>query len=580
MFVARVCHAEGCFGTIYLIVGLAAYAATAQSEPILETFTAGGVNNLIRYAPETESVATIARDAIGRAIDVYMLLWEPGASVVPFQTVVEVLNEYDEEVQAEAAIDELADIPEPYGDVTFTGTTACYVTVYAVDIAELDIAPVLAHEIAHCFQDHYIVGSHDGTTIENSSWWAEGTAEWLASLVYPERAAETFGLGVAQEELLYVVDNNQPLTDSATRNDDYGGYGSLYLWQFLASPGGLDSGMGSPETVLASVRGVPVSITSLEDYDNYLARELGGAPQEMHDFGVALARQNLAFQPMPSELFGAPEISALPLNVDIEVEDFTLNFQAFEFFATEGVEAIQVSTRGLSDASIMMSVNHEGNDYTRIGDDSPVTLCLPETGVVIRMVVSRADGDSDAPFVVRMEPAADPEDCTSPALGESVSPTCIVGTWQLTSDPMEYLVEATMTGSGAESVPGTTIVAFAEDGSVAYTMDGWVLAIGDAATQSGGTMTMSAAMTGRIAYIFNDDGTYTVSDLDLAVQDMSVMANINGFEMDMTEIVMGSLDVSTTLVPIPARLSCNGDMLDWVIEYNGEEYTWLFSRIG
>jgi hypothetical protein len=563
-----------------MILSMASLAVTAQSEPILDSFTAGGVTNLIRYAPETEGVATIARDAIGRAIDVYMPLWEPGASVVPFQTVVEVLNEFDEEIQAEAAIDELADIPEPYGDVTFAGTTACYVTVYAVDIAELDIAPVLAHEIAHCFQDHYIVGSHDGTTIENSSWWAEGTAEWLASLVYPERAAETFGLGVAQAELLFVTENNQPLTDTASHNDDYGGYGSLYLWQFLASPGGLDSGMGSPETVLASVRTVPVRIGSTEDYDNYLAMELGSAAQEMHDFGVALARQNLAFQPMPSELFGTPEMSTLPLSVDVEVEDFTLNFEAFEFSPTEGVEAIQVSTRGLSDTSLMASVNHEGNDYTPIGDDNPVTLCLPETGVVVRVVTTRADGDSDAPFVVRMEPATDPGDCTDPALGVSLSPTCIVGTWQLTSDPMEYLVEATMTGSSAESVPGSTIVAFAEDGSIAYTMDGWVLVIGDAATQSGGTMTMSAAMTGRIAYIFSDDGTYTVSDLDLTVQDMSVMANINGFEMDMTEIVMGSLDVGNTLVPIPARLSCNGDLLDWVIVYNGEEYTWLFSRIG
>jgi hypothetical protein len=563
-----------------MILSMASLAVTAQSEPILDSFTAGGVTNLIRYAPETEGVATIARDAIGRAIDVYMPLWEPGASVVPFQTVVEVLNEFDEEIQAEAAIDELADIPEPYGDVTFAGTTACYVTVYAVDIAELDIAPVLAHEIAHCFQDHYIAGSHDGTTIENSSWWAEGTAEWLASLVYPERAAETFGLGVAQAELLFVTENNQPLTDTASHNDDYGGYGSLYLWQFLASPGGLDSGMGSPETVLASVRTVPVRIGSTEDYDNYLAMELGSAAQEMHDFGVALARQNLAFQPMPSELFGTPEMSTLPLSVDVEVEDFTLNFEAFEFSPTEGVEAIQVSTRGLSDTSLMVSVNHEGNDYTPIGDDNPVTLCLPETGVVVRVVTTRADGDSDAPFVVRMEPATDPGDCTDPALGVSLSPTCIVGTWQLTSDPMEYLVEATMTGSSAESVPGSTIVAFAEDGSIAYTMDGWVLVIGDAATQSGGTMTMSAAMTGRIAYIFSDDGTYTVSDLDLTVQDMSVMANINGFEMDMTEIVMGSLDVGNTLVPIPARLSCNGDLLDWVIVYNGEEYTWLFSRIG
>lgn len=571
---------KGVLGTIFLLVSLTALATTAQSEPILESFTAGGVNNLIRYARETEGVAMIARDAIGRAIDVYMPLWEPGASVVPFQTVVEVLNEYDEEVQAEAAIHELADIPEPFGDVTFTGTMACYVTVYAVDIAELDVAPVLAHEIAHCFQDHYIAGSHAGTTIENSSWWAEGTAEWLASLVYPEHAAETFGLGAAQAELLFVTENNQPLTDTASHNDDYGGYGSLYLWQFLASPGGLDSGMGSPETVLASVRGVPVRISSIEDYDNYLAGELGGAAQEIHDFGVALARQNLAFQPMPSELFGTPETSTLPLNVDMDVEDFTLSFHAFEFFPTEDVEAIQVSTRGLSDASIMVSVNSEGNTYTPIGDDNPVTLCLPETGVVVRLVTTRADGDSDSAFVVRMEPAVEDEDCTSPALGESISPTCIVGTWQLTSDPMEYLVEATMTGSMAESVPGTTIVAFAEDGSMAYSMNDWVLVISDAATQSGGTMTMSAAMTGRIAYTFNADGTYTVSDLDLTVQDLSVIANINGFEMDMTEIVMGTLDVSQTLVPIPARLSCNGDLLDWVIAYNGQEYTWLFSRIG
>jgi hypothetical protein len=564
---------------LLLVMGLGTFTVMAQPDRILEPFSAGGVTNLLRYVPETEDVAMAAREAVGHAIDVYMPLWDPGTTIVPFQTVIDVLNEEDDVVQAEAAIKGLAEIPESFGDVTFTGTTACHVTVYALDIFELDIAPVLAHEIAHCFQDHYIVGSHDGTTIANSSWWAEGTAEWLASLAYPEYAAETFGLGVAQDELLYLSENNQPLTDTASHNDDYGGYGSLYLWQFLASPGGLDSGMGSPETVLASVRDVPVTIASLEDYDNYLARELVNAPEEMHDFGVALARQNLAFQPMPSELFGTPEISALPFSFEVEANDFTLDFDAFEFFLTEGVEAIQVSTRGLSDASIMVSVNNEGNTYTRIGDDSPVTLCLPETGVVVRVVTTRADGDSDSTFVVRMEPALDAEDCTSPALGESSTPSCINGTWQLTSDPMEYLVEATQGSVHAESTPGLTIVGFAADGSVAYTIDGFTLAIGDGETMSGGVMTMNAAMTGRISYVYNDDGTYTVSDFDMTVQDLSVVANINGFEMDMTDMALSVLDVSNSFAPTPARLTCRGDMLDWVIVHNGEEYVWSFSRI-
>lgn len=563
-----------------LLFGLVAFAVTAQSDPTVEVFTAGGVTNLIRYTPEVESAATDARDAVGRAIDVYMPLWDPGASTIPFQTVVDVFNEHNEDAQAGASIYARDDIPEPFGDFTFTGMAACYVKVYAVGIPELEIAPVLAHEIAHCFQDYYILGSHAGTSIENSSWWAEGTAEWLASLVYPDRAAEAFGLGAAQAELLFVTDNNHPFTDTASHNEDYGGYGSLYLWQFLASPGGLDSGMGSPETVLASVREVPVSISSLEDYDDYLAGELDEAAQEMHDFGVALARQNLAFQPMPSELFGTPEISTLPLNVDVDVEDFTLDFRAYEFFPTEGVEAIRVSTRGLTDDSIMVSVNSEGNTYTPIDDASPVTLCLPETGVVVRVVVSRADGDSESPFVVRMEPTADAEDCTSPALGESVAPTCIVGTWQLTSDPIELLVEATQRRVNAESSAGMTIVAFGEDGSIAYTMNDWTLAIGDGRTMTGGVMTMDAAMTGRIAYIFNGDGTYTVSNLNLTVQDLSVTANINGFEMDMTDMVLGMLDISGMFVPTPAMLTCSGDLLSWVIEYNGREYRWMFSRVG
>ena len=158
---------------------------------------------------------------------------------------------------------------------------------------------------------------------------------------------------------------------------------------------------------------------------------------------------------------------------------------------------------------------------------------------------------------------------------------CAVGTWKLTNNPVRRMA-ADQLGSqyGTGGSPGTTVLTINDDYTVKYNLEDYVLTLADASQQSGGSMTMSAIMTGELETIPDFDGTLAISKFDWEIETLSAIANINGFEMDMSDVVLGAADTANTLGPTPARMECISDkFLDWWVVVDDTIYTWYFSRV-
>ena len=549
----------------------------AQATLTAETFEAQGAVHLVRYEVETEHLAASTREAVDRSIAALLPLFDAGASAAPFQVVIDLLaatGDGDEVFEADAGIEALDEVGEPLGDGALTDAEACHVRVYTHVVPEAYLPFTIAHEMAHCFQDHYLNAAFNAADAA-SDWWVEGTAEWMATLVYPALATPAMRDGVSEPEWLYAEDHFVSVTDTTSANDFYGGYGAVYFWQFLSTEVG---------GVVEMLRALSPAAVTEEAYQDYLVGQVSDDTEAMRAFGLALARQQVAYQPSAAGLYGvaAPVIS-LPLAVPVDMNDFSVSLSAFSIIPSDIMDAVRIVTEGLPDSSggITVSVNTEGDTFTPINDGSPVTLCVPSEGVTARIVASRGDGDSEAPFSLRFVAVSDPDaPCENPPRLEA-SPACAVGRWQLTNNPIRQLAFDQMGPNiGTGGSPGITLVTIGEDGSIAYTIENFVLVLADPSMPSGGSMTMNAAVSGRMFLSPDLDGTLIVSDLNWRIDSLSALANINGFEMDMSDIVLGAGEAAGELAPTPARIECIGDTyMDWWVVIDGERYTWHFSRI-
>jgi hypothetical protein len=548
-------------------------SAIAQDFTI-ESFEAAGRMHRLRYEAGTEDLIEPSLLGLNDAAAVYIPLFDSSLSSIPFQIVLDIFTESRErdDIEADAAIFPVSDIPDITGDTIITETQACHIRVYINVITMAYARFTLAHELSHCFQDYYFHAAFEAGSLEASGWWVEGTAEWFASLVYPDLAFGALRDGVAEAEWIY-AEQGLAVTDTLSEADFYAGYGAVYFWQHLADE----------KHPIEMLHSLTAAATTEENYQDFLVSQLDNPTDTMESFGLNLAQDALAFQPNSIQLYGISiPVTELPYAIPVELADFRVSLNAFYIAPIEGVTAVRIQTDGLDEsAEIRVNINAEGTSYQRISDDAPATICLPTAGVIARLILSRGDGDSAAPFEVTMEAITEPEPDCGELPGLDVDMTCVIGSWRLTNDPVRQIA-ANQLGSSVSTggSPGIVIVNIAEDGTISYSVDDYTLVIEDMAQGSTNFMQMDATLTGELALSPNLDGTILVSDFDWSISSLSALANINGFEMDMTDIVLGTADASQSLGVTPAQLQCIGDIfMDWWVVFDGREYYWHFTRV-
>lgn len=154
----------------------------------ISIFSLGGRNgNIVVYPTGGEVLRDNVIAALDEAILYYQPLWS-SSSTPEFQIVVGFYNRAKRDVIADAQMAASADADFLQGFQAQLGVdlSVCTIRIWSIFAADPHRFATLAHELSHCYQDYY-----QGSSLnflykpDTMAWWVEGSAEWMASLVYP-----------------------------------------------------------------------------------------------------------------------------------------------------------------------------------------------------------------------------------------------------------------------------------------------------------------------------------------------------------------------------------------------------------
>jgi len=160
------------------------------------------------------------------------------------------------------------------------GGEPCPISLYLTDVVEVresgnrpadpqDVKSSIAHEIYHCFQKKYFRSQERAASSADDGWWVEGTAEFLASQLFPCGPSSA---GIARD---YV-------TSTRLNRQGFGGYSVYIFYTDLADKHGFDI----PALIdftrrMPTVAGADAQDAALADYP--------GAANKFHTFAQDFA---------------------------------------------------------------------------------------------------------------------------------------------------------------------------------------------------------------------------------------------------------------------------------------------------
>lgn len=415
-----------------LILGYAPNGVSAQPNRV-HLFTAGEVENLIVFSPPLENQVLTTESLVQDVLTKYTQLWS-STHRADFQTVIILLDERGANNQQADAELSNRDVAIEVANVTYTFTTpnVCVVRVYMQAAIDSAIFPfVMAHEIAHCYQEEYITEAENTSVADD--WWAEGSAEWLAALVYPFLANAAFRQGSTVTEFVNLAQESYSLTDSFSVRDAYEGYGSAFWWMYLADPSYADiTGIGDPYALVNLLRGVPSAQPSTEAYDAYLEQILADDAVAMIHFGIAVAEGRMQAVSSLAAIVGQEMQVNLPSQAEYNPDHFSLAFQRFRIEAGEEVRAVEIIAHGTTPESAALFAIGTDSRYRILSDGESVRLCLYQGKATFPMVLTRGNGTTFITARLNFEPITEEDDTTcdppEPQLNDLIS----LSGWEVT----------------------------------------------------------------------------------------------------------------------------------------------------
>lgn len=253
------------------VIPILLVAQTAHAAVTTESLDVGGTAQLYR----TDSrLPRAVREAGRTALTDVMTAWGPQFDVSNLEVLLEL--SYARPPGGLFAVSGYVAVPGRPDQV------GCVVTVYRA--AETRSAAALkftvAHELAHCYQfairsELRSTSGPRRATADPNAWWVEGSAEYLASTIYPP----------AGNPITRTIRDFDALTARTIFDEDYGQY---WLFVFLSHARGAAA-------VLDMIRHVPIARA---DQLAYLERApLGPSTNLFRDYAMATAKRQLPRQP-------------------------------------------------------------------------------------------------------------------------------------------------------------------------------------------------------------------------------------------------------------------------------------------
>lgn len=413
-------------GQWLLIVALmlTAISVPVQAQNSLESSTligGGREDHVLYYHPTTRpqdlSDARIILYAQSAALQIYQPLFGANSAtpdVVPFQIVWNLTGRENTAAVATAqwqarTSPQVAALTSSRPPAAPLDEFVCYVEVFA-GVASITGTPGasengdldMAHELAHCYQYYFITQSLGEVS---KRWWVEGSANWLASLVYPEQAP--------------------PANASAfdrRRNVLLASYDNYYFWEFLASP----QGLGSEQATVAFMKSIPESASQ---FPQALEGAKPGttANRLLHDWAMAVLNSTLPFPaPVNPQTFYNVNAS-VPSATTLQHPPFSVDYTVFRGFVVEEGHQAYLTVSGIDAHNYVVSIMGSTFGTVELTDGQQYMFCPPSEGVTL--IHSRGNGGSgSAPLHVEWGQTPSDTPC-GPLSQVNVNARCLLGTW-------------------------------------------------------------------------------------------------------------------------------------------------------
>lgn len=529
----------------------------------VEAVDVDGATHILRTGANRQIASPLVKEAIGLSIAYYNTLWDP----LDFTVFVDLVDEQGPDLgggrrpDAETNYRDSLEVPQPGGGTRATNRV-CEVTMYNVDAAlsPQDVRFVTAHEIAHCFQERF-KGSISDADYPRSLWWVEGTANWMASLIYAPSTAPTFW-GSSNRDFVTNL-GARILTDTS--------YDNSFFFMAMARYTGM-------EATMSFIRGIPSSPGS---YETYIRETLGNDAFTtlMADYALAVGRGNLRGLPDQGALWGKNVIAAAATSAGhvLTTPRLSINLYTFNLSGLapdQGVDMVVTIPEGVNARARLL-------DGTEIANLTPIKVC-PTAGA-IRMVISRGFGDVGGDFEVAFNPSADPCAPTpAPAVSTTGTPDCLLGDWTLFRMP-----DAPTSGPEAAAyrmTPGNSGLTFSAGGHVEMRFDGLVVRnLGPANAWI--TFRMNGLILRGVANFATgtDASTYTATFVSgQRIGRVSVTMTVAGNTTDLSSTVERALGmgggVGGASMGTYTFRCVDGDMLEYVVQAGGARVVYLYNR--
>lgn len=311
----------GLVGMLLIILAVQPHSILAQeisTEPII----VDGVNHAIQYPTDiSPSQVQTVRRVLENTLSRYSLLFgirSPSMGII-------FTHEAPHEAGTLAAAGPRRNPSDPF---------ECYVYIYTqTENRNLSAFRfTIAHEIAHCFQfavnpaSIAAVGNHG--VVDPNLWWVEGTAEWLASRIYPP-----IGNPIAQNiARFYTISSQSPLI---YRYENYWFF-SFYGQHFGES------------AVMSLIRNIP---STESEHIRYL-EGVQATPDMMVAYGRLVQRRALRRQPAYPPADHDHLVStarALPYDVPLIIQPLSISPITVELPTPAAGKGIKVAQTGGTD---------------------------------------------------------------------------------------------------------------------------------------------------------------------------------------------------------------------------------------
>jgi hypothetical protein len=432
---------------LFLLMVISVLPVAAQDTSVEEVDVDGKIH-ILRTSGSRQIVSPLVKEALSLATSYYNQLWGALELTLFVDLVAEQgpATESGARPDAETNYHDSLEVPQ-VGGGSLAMAKVCEVRIYNIDaeMAPEEVRFITAHEIAHCFHEQFM-GSLDVAEYTLSTWWVEGTANWMASLIYPPTSAPVFW-GSANRSFLSNMGVQSMLATS---------YDNSFFFMALARTRGI-------EATMDFIKAIPKSPLN---HESYIREHFGDEEFSllMSNYGLMVGQGALRGLPPDSDLWSR-HAAAVPLpSAGHTMTTSRLSFNLYAYTLTglpagESVDVIMTIPQGINARARLL-------DGTEVTNLTPVRVC-PTDGAV-RVIISRGFGDVGGDFEIAFNPTSEP--CVPTAASTTGTPSCLLGNWTLLQMPGIPTTEPER--SQYRMWPGNSGLTFSPGGHVEMRFDG------------------------------------------------------------------------------------------------------------